>query len=407
MREQELAQKRPRSEIADAPFSARVSHISCCAPPLTIRAMSAAYCEKWPGANVSVQDILGSSVGVDDDETASKLQEMMLAIVPAHMAGDSAASRDLAKINKLWNDLLDKIEAAAEKKDAPQPPEAEPTDVYENQAALFRFAHGPQSQTSFQGIYAPYSIVLASDQSLPQWILSDPDFPKSREEIEQRFGFHRGKPAAKKLSNDNKIQIQSHTGLLSGSCNGLDGTQAAPRRLVAFAAAFREIHAAAMDDLHARLREALAKFGDSALGENGKQLRDVHPKHWLFNWCMIQLMKPGDRSDGKHADGGASLVHLGLSLCGNRVVKHWERDGAEHELAQKAGDAYISNPAAYYHQVFHRDGPDNQGLHYIEGMGLCKIAVQFRCAVFAESRGTVPPATPRVPFEAAAIVVQK
>ena len=149
------------------------------------------------------------------------------------------------------------------------------------------------------------------------------------------------------------------------------------------------------------------------MGENGQRVRDVNPREWMFEFGMIQVMQPEPyREDRKHCDGGASLVHMGFSLFGERYLRFWEKNGVRpHELQQKPGDVYITNPGAFEHQVVHRDVPPPgrpiPGLLDVFGMGFCKVAVQFRSSVFSKNRGTLPPATPMVAFKAASGVVAR
>ena len=65
--------------------------------------------------------------------------------------------------------------------------------------------------------------------------------------------------------------------------------------LTAFTQALKKLNAPALDDLHYRLQQALAIYSDKALKEDGRKLRDVHPREWLFSYGMLQVMKPGER----------------------------------------------------------------------------------------------------------------
>ena len=83
---------------------------------------------------------------------------------------------------------------------------------------------------------------------------------------------------------------------------------------------------------------------------------------------------------------------------------------------------YLSNPGAFEHQVVHKDVSEHQvgqarrspygpfdkplpDLLDFGEMGPCKVAVQLRCSVFQKNRGTVPPASPIIAFQAASSVV--
>ena len=106
------------------------------------------------------------------------------------------------------------------------------------------------------------------------------------------------------------------------------------------------------------------------------------------------------------------MVHMGLSLFGERSLRYWEFNCNEpREIQQQPGNLYISNPGAFEHQVVHRDEPQPgrpiPDLLHFGDMGPCKVAVQFRSNVFSKHRGTKPPAKPMVAFKAASAVVAR
>ena len=105
-----------------------------------------------------------------------------------------------------------------------------------------------------------------------------------------------------------------------------------------------------------------------------------------------------------------------MSLFGNRSLRLWECGSIEpRQLDWTCGDVYLSNPGAFEHQVVHKDvserspyGPFDKPLPDLLDfgeMGPCKVAVQLRCSVFQKNRGTVPPASPIIAFQAASSVV--
>jgi len=98
---------------------------------------------------------------------------------------------------------------------------------------------------------------------------------------------------------------------------------------------------------------------------------------------MTQVMHPaGFRADPRYCDGGAGGLHMALGLFGKRALCIWEKQREEpRALAQRCGDACISNPGAFEHQRC------NFGSH-----------------VFSENRSTTPPAKPIVAYPAASAV---
>ena len=68
---------------------------------------ASAYQEKFPGADVNFEDILGPRSGVESNAAAMlELEKLLRTIVPAHMAGSDAAGRDWVKIYKGLDDKL-------------------------------------------------------------------------------------------------------------------------------------------------------------------------------------------------------------------------------------------------------------------------------------------------------------
>ena len=65
-----------------------------------------------------------------------------------------------------------------------------------------------------------------------------------------------------------------------------------------------------------------------------------------FAYLSTQLMKPGERDDGWHTDGGTSLLHASVTLFGTRElqVRALGQDGQDRvvTLAQRPGSFYVT-----------------------------------------------------------------
>jgi hypothetical protein len=90
--------------------------------------------------------------------------------------------------------------------------------------------------------------------------------------------------------------------------------------LCAWAHAFREVNAAALDTLYQNLKQELNKLSAKQARVNGLHLRTVSPKVWLFRYCSIQYMRCGERADPRHFDGGAALLICAMTLWGERTL---------------------------------------------------------------------------------------
>ena len=261
-------------------------------------------------------------------------------------------------------------------------------------------AYSVDGRHTFQGKYGEFAMLRSRlDPGALALLQNVPDLPRSQEAMKRKYRWETASPKAKEYTNADKIQVMCHAG--QGRKNlrrdGLDARAPAPQAWGAFARAFLRVNAAAVDALAELIQRHLSGLPPEVLSnENAKILLSTPPKEWLFKFIMIQVMRPGMRRDKRHADGGASLIHLGLSVCGTRALEFWEK-GREtpHRAVQRGGDVYISSPALFEHQVAHEDGHDGgDPLLQFEDMGPCKVALQLRCNIFSHNYARSPPAGP-------------
>ena len=126
-------------------------------------------------------------------------------------------------------------------------------------------------------------------------------------------------------------------------------------------------------------------------------------------------MKPGQRDDGWHADGGCSLLHASVTLFGTRSVEVKVEGQPQVTLVQEPGSFYVGNLAALEHNVRHHeeckqtfdgaavtakvdrkdfssaasakgDAENDSSAATAEGDQRLQIAVMIRCDVFREYR---------------------
>ena len=108
----------------------------------------------------------------------------------------------------------------------------------------------------------------------------------------------------------------------------------------------------------------------------------------------MQVCKVGEREDGWHTDGGASLLHAGLTIFGSRQlhVKLKNKTGCI-SLDQRPGSFYVGNLCALEHNVVHGatspgswgDGPPESQV---------QIMVMLRSDLFREIRARTINACP-------------
>ena len=166
---------------------------------------------------------------------------------------------------------------------------------------------------------------------------------------------------------------------------------AAPR-LRLFAQELLALNEDWLRQLTAKVRKDLKGLSSSILGLNGQDFLNDCFSGSTFAYATVQVMEPGERRDKKHFDGGASLLHMGITIFGERKVHLWLDGGETHVLHQRPGSVYIGNMCAVEHQVEHYNEHHDQVLFVndgaaspSEGPGLL-IAVMLRSDVFRHTR---------------------
>ena len=89
------------------------------------------------------------------------------------------------------------------------------------------------------------------------------------------------------------------------------------------------------------------------------------------------------REDPRHYDGGASLLHMGITLYGQRRM---ELHGQGDSVNICPGNVYIGNLCAVEHQIFHEEKHKRaEQLNTATGDGL-KVAIMLRTSLFSHCR---------------------
>ena len=159
-----------------------------------------------------------------------------------------------------------------------------------------------------------------------------------------------------------------------------------PLRLRQFGKALRRRSQLWLNSLSEKIRFAL---GDAKLPvrdlPNGSLFLDEEFADNALVYASVQILKVGARDDGWHTDGGASLLHAGLTVFGSRYLDVDVGQGREGciSLYQEPGSFYIGNLCALDHDARHVENPVGcKG----DGPDRVEIAVMFRSDVFREVR---------------------
>ena len=159
-----------------------------------------------------------------------------------------------------------------------------------------------------------------------------------------------------------------------------------------------QVNQPALTALDAAIKSSIERLraGKVSIGKNGKHLLQSTAADWCFSLGALQLMRSNERLDPVHFDGGASFLHLGLTLAGERalLLRHRpQEDSPEEELrvVMKPGHVYLGGLCGPEHYVQHIPAGD---LHTSSPLGPIEIAVLLRSACFRASRSSTQQAGP-------------
>ena len=159
-----------------------------------------------------------------------------------------------------------------------------------------------------------------------------------------------------------------------------------PRRLRQFGKALRRRAQLWLKKLSKKIHKALSAGKVPARDlANGRPFLDEDFADNALVYASAQILKVGARDDGWHTEGGASLLHAGLTLFGSRFLDVDVGEGRERciSLLQEPGSFYIGNLCALDHDARHVENPAGC---WGDGPDRLQIAVMFRSDVFRESR---------------------
>ena len=177
-------------------------------------------------------------------------------------------------------------------------------------------------------------------------------------------------------------------------------------RVAAWPRCFLQINNAWLIQLTADVRNELHKLRKEDVKGNGEHVCNSCFSNTALKYGMLQAMKPSERYDPEHFDGGASLIHGGLTIFG---VRHLEckvaassAGAGECEVAasaateawevlpQRPGSFYIGNLTAPWHRVRHTE----IAAPFCPAVDV-HVAVMLRTDVFRHSRSRATKVKPQ------------
>ena len=132
----------------------------------------------------------------------------------------------------------------------------------------------------------------------------------------------------------------------SDVCNRAPCKAPTPAKTVrAFLRAFLAKNELALLELERRIHAGLRALPAKYHGDNGRDFLKPDMMKKTFCYAYIQVMKAGERPDPPHYDGGASWLHMGLTIWGRRSVR-WNLPG---EPKDSANGPFPTPPLAQAH----------------------------------------------------------
>ena len=181
-------------------------------------------------------------------------------------------------------------------------------------------------------------------------------------------------------------------------------------RLLAWGEAFKNSNSAWLKQLGVLLRQSLADLTDDDLGPNGTFFIETDPRSWLNQFAVLQVMRDNTRNDPRHFDGGASLLHMGITLYGQRRMELQKNEDVPCDsLTLGPGNVYIGNLCAVSHQIVHDEEKHGRAEHLWANDDALKVTIMLRTSLFSHcrSRGMNRAPGPKVVYDRCNAVVAK
>ena len=199
-----------------------------------------------------------------------------------------------------------------------------------------------------------------------------------------------------------KLEICGHLEPISDkkrglTLNGKDASRPLDRRLRAFAAAFKACNDGSLQAVDAAIKEAVLAVPKAERGLNGKTLLRESASDWAFSLGALQVMVSNDRRDPVHFDGGASFLHAGVTLFGERALRlrHSKENGIwkEMEVRSAPGHFYMGCLCGPEHYVQHKTSEPTRLLP-TESCGNVEVVLLLRSRIFRDGRSSTQQSGP-------------
>ncbi len=210
----------------------------------------------------------------------------------------------------------------------------------------------------FQGGKGSFNLLQSTmDKAVLAWLRADPVLHRCAKSNGWVMDIGEGKD--RRGENGVKLELCGHLGSNTIrpnlSLNGKDAAAPQWARWRAWAAAWRQANAIELQAVQAKWHTALKAMTPQELGLNGQAFLDNDILDWVADLGAMQLMSPTDRSDPQHYDGGASFIHLGVTLFGSREICFQVRESDDVlRLVTGPGHVYLGSLCSALHHVEHK-----------------------------------------------------
>ena len=200
---------------------------------------------------------------------------------------------------------------------------------------------------------------------------------------------------------DQKLEVCGHLGPQVGkrpgvTLNGKSASRPLMPRFRAFALAFKRANRLSLDALDDALKSSIRalKKDKVHIGKNGVAFLGSSASDWACDLGAVQLMRANMRQDPVHYDGGASFLHMGVTLFGERSLRLRHKVGeseVEANIDMSPGHVYFGCLCGPEHYVQHRP---SEKLFESAKLGPVEVVLLLRGRCFRDSRASTQAAGP-------------
>jgi hypothetical protein len=279
-------------------------------------------------------------------------------------------------------------------------------------------AFGPE----FQGARHPWNVRVG--QCAPEvlrWLQADPTFVEGSDpfkNLELDFGADRKNAKSEEAK---KFILAGAVGDCSSSamCGLLLHKPLPCRRVLAWHGAFCKANDHTLVALGAAARVAVGRLPLEDRQRNGEHFLTTPVSEWFLTCGELSILNAGEASgpnatasgassresadtcvasglweEPQHQDGGASILHMGITIFGRRDVRFIQgKDLPDVAVRNIPGSIYFGQVTGAKHQVHHQPS-DAADLWHLPEFGPCSVTVMLRTALFPHNRSRMRNTTP-------------